>query len=193
LTITVAGGGGTVSYRWKSSDGDISPVKTVSFTGPGAKTVSSSWTVDASTVPTHAGWSSIELVDPSPGSSGPTAEPATFAFTCPNDDDVEAIGFGIGGSDADCSIAKNLRTFDPTDPIRMVANYWPSLQAGTIVTFSLTRDGVLVDGYPVTTTLDVSTKCVHGNISNGHLTTGHYRLDVAPDTARGIVGEFDVR
>jgi len=192
-TISVTGGGGMVSYRWRSSDGDVSAVDSVSFTGPGSQTVSSTWTVDAATLPTHAGWSSIELVDPTPGSSTPTAAPAAFAFTCPEDDDIEAIGFGIGGSDADCSIAKSLRTFTSTDHIRMVANYWPSLRAGTVVTFSLRREGVLVDGYPVTATYDVSTKCVHGNVSNGHLAAGHYRLDVEPDTARAVGGEFDVQ
>ena len=82
---------------------------------------------------------------------------------------------------------------DGPDHIRMVANYWPSLQAGTVVVFSLRREGVLVDGYPVTTKLDVSTKCVHGNVSNGHMAVGHYRLDVEPDTARAIAAEFDVR
>lgn len=192
-TITVVGGSGSVSYRWRSSDGDVSPVKSVSFTKPGSMIVSSTWTVDAAALPTHAGWSSIELVDPAPGSSTPSAAPAAFAFTCPKDDDIEAIGFGIGGSDADCSIAKNLRTFTSTDHIRMVANYWPSLRAGTVVTFSLRRDGVLVEGYPVTVTYDASTKCVHGNVSNGHLAAGHYRLDVEPDTARAVGGEFDVR
>lgn len=192
-TITVAGGPGSVAYRWKSSDGDTSPLKKVSFTGPGSQTVTSSWTVDASTVVTHAGWSSIEIVDPAPSSSAPAVAPATFAFTCPEDDDIEAIGLGIGGSDADCSIGKDLRTFNPTDHIRMVANFWPSLAAGTLVTVSLTRDGAPVDPYPVKVPLDVATKCVHGNVSNGSMAAGHYHLDVAPDTARGIGVDFDVR
>ena len=123
----------------------------------------------------------------------PSSVPSAATPRVQDDNDIEAIGFGIGGSDADCSIAKPLETFTSTDHIRMVASYWPSLQAGTVVTFSLTREGSLIDGYPVTTTLDVATKCVHGNISNGHLVAGHYRLDVAPDTARAISAEFDVR
>ena len=191
-TIT-ADGRGNVAYRWRSSDGDVSPVEAVAFAGPGSLIVSSSWTVDASKVPTHAGWSSIEVVDAAPGAPPPTAEPAAFTFTCPDDDDVEAIGFGIGGSDADCSIAKALDTFRPDDHIRMVANYWPSLQAGTVVTFRLTQGRTVVDGYPVTVTLHDSTQCVRGSVSNGHLAPGHYRLDVEPDTARAIGGEFDVR
>ena len=191
-TITVTGQG-DVAYRWRSSDGDVSPVDRVSFAGPGSMTVSSTWTVDAGTVPTHAGWSSFELVDPALVLAAPSAARATFTFTCPTDDDIEAIGFGIGGSDADCSIAKHLDTFTDSDEIRVVASFWPSLPAGTTVTIRLTRAGTIVDGYPVTTHLDVSTKCVHGNVSNGNLAAGHYRLDVEPDTARGIGGEFDVR
>ncbi|MEA2606859.1 MAG: hypothetical protein QOI00_1616 [Chloroflexota bacterium] len=188
-------GDGDLSYRWRSSDGDVSPVKVVSFKRSTSMTVSSTWTVDPKSVPTHAGWSSIELIDPAPGSSDvmPTAEPAAFAFTCPTDNDVEAIGFGIGGSDADCSIKKHLKTFDPNDRIRAVANYWPSLRAGTTVTFSLSRDGVLVQGYPIDAKFDTSTRCVFGNVSTGDMPAGTYRLVVEPDTARAVSGTFDVR
>jgi hypothetical protein len=193
-TITAVGDG-DVSYRWLSSDGDVSAMKSVVFKGASAMTVSADWTVDAKTLPTHAGWSTIELVNPTPGSSAawPEATPAPFAFTCSDDNDIEAIGFGIGGSDEDCSIAKHLDTFDPTDHIRMVADWWPSLVAGTKVTFSLTRDGVTVKGYPATFTYAVSTKCVHGNVSTANMLAGTYRLDIEPDTARAISGTFDVR
>jgi hypothetical protein len=30
-------------------------------------------------------------------------------------------------------------------------------------------------------------------VSQGYLAPGHYRLDLAPDTARAIGGEFDVK
>ena len=191
--ISVAGAG-TVSYKWVSSDGDASDVKTLTFARSGSQDVTSTWTVNRDTVPTHAGWSSVDIVSPaSPATNGSPTSQAAFVFTCDADDDIEAIGFGIGGSDADCSIAKNARTFAPTDPVRMVANWWPSLASGTVVTIRLTRDGELVDGYPVTTTLNVSTKCIHGAVSQGFLAAGHYRLDAAPDTARAIGGEFDVK
>ena len=191
--ISVAGSG-TVSYKWISSDGDASEVKTLTFPGTGSQDVTSTWTVNRDTVPTHAGWSSIDIISPASAAanSSPSAQ-AAFVFTCDADDDVEAIGFGIGGSDADCSIAKNARTFAPTDPVRMVANWWPSLASGTIVTIRLTRNGELVDGYPVTTNLHESTKCVHGPVSQGFLPVGHYRMDVMPDTARAIGAEFDVK
>jgi hypothetical protein len=195
FTATVdATGAGTATYRWLSSDGDASPPKTIAFERPGPVKVESTWTVNPRDTPTHAGWSSIELIDtPSTLNGGATSARADFAFTCDTDDDVEAIGFGIGGSDADCSIAKPMRTFAPTDPIRVVANWWPSLPAGTVVTIRLTREGEPVDGYPVTTSFKDSTKCVFGTVWEGILPVGHYRLEVAPDTARAIGGEFDVK
>ena len=193
-TVDAAGGEGTVSYRWLSSDGDASPTKTLHFDRPSTITQDSDWTVNPTSMPTHAGWSSIELIDtPSSLPDGATSARADFAFTCDTDDDVQAIGFGIGGSDADCSIAKSGRTFGSTDAVRMVANWWPSLAAGSVVTIRLTRDGKLVDGYPVTTNLHESTKCIHGSVSQGFLAVGHYRLEVAPDTARAVGGEFDVK
>jgi hypothetical protein len=193
-TVDATGGEGTVSYRWLSSDGDASPTKTLHFDRPGTITQESDWTVNPTSMPTHAGWSSIELIDtPSSLPDGETSARADFVFTCDTDDDIEAIGFGIGGSDADCSIAKNGRTFASTDPVRMVANWWPSVATGTVVTIRLTRDGELVDGYPVTTNLHESTHCIHGAVSQGFLAVGHYRIDLAPDTARAINGEFDVK
>lgn len=192
--ISVAGGAGSVAFKWISSDGDASDMKTMAFAGPGSQVVTSTWTVDRDTVPTHAGWSSVEIISPtSPSASSFPSAQAPFVFTCDADDDIEAIGFGIGGSDADCSIAKNARTFAPTDPVRMVANWWPSLAAGTVVTVRLERDGELVDGYPVTSTFHELTKCVHGTVSRGFLAPGHYRIDLAPDTARAIGGDFDIK
>ena len=193
-TITAIGAG-DVSYRWRSSDGDVSPVKSVTFKGAPTMTVSATWTVDAKGLPTHAGWSTIELINPTPGSSlvWPEATPAPFAFTCNSDNDIEAIGFGIGGSDEDCSIKEHLETFDSNDRIRVVADWWPSLKAGTTVTFSLSHDGVLVEGYPLHEKYDVSTKCVHGNVSPGFLPAGSYRLDIEPDAARAVSGTFTVR
>jgi hypothetical protein len=192
--LTTSGGPGTVAYRWVSSDGDTSPTKTIDVKDGAPTTISSTWTVDRTTMPTHAGWSSIELVGPPSGTpEAAKAARADFVFTCDADDDIEAIGFGIGGSDADCSIKTIRKSFGTTDPIRVVANWWPSLADGTVVTIRLTREGTLVAGYPVTTNLHESTKCVHGPVSQGYLAPGHYRLDLAPDTARAIGGEFDVK
>ena len=193
--ITVAGSGGKVSFKWVSSDGDVSSVETHTFTEPGSFDVSTGWTVDEATVPGGAGWSSIEIVDPI-GSGSLTASPhASFTFTCDDSQWLATIGFGIGGSDADCSIAKAKRTFFTTDKVRVVVTWSPSLRAGTVATFTLSRDGVVVDGYPAHVTYDVSTKCIHGNVSQGGGTAvaGHYRVEISTDTARAVSGEFDVK
>ena len=192
--ITVAGGSGTVRFKWVSSDGDESPVATKNFSGPGSYDSSTTWTVDEATVPSGAGWSSIEIVDPVGPGSLTASDHASFTFTC-GDSGFETIGFGIGGSDADCSILKPGRTFATTDKIRVVATWSPSLRAGTVVTFTLWRDDIVVDGYPAHVTYNVSTKCVHGNVSQGGGTAavGHYRFEASPDTARAVSGEFDVK
>ena len=192
--IAVAGNGGKVSFKWVSSDGDVSSVESHTFTEAGSYDVSTGWTVDAATVPSGSGWSSIEVVDPVGTGSHTVSPHASFTFTC-DDSGFETIGFGIGGSDADCSIAKPARTFATTDKIRMVATWSPSLRAGTVATITLSRDGAVVDGYPVHITYDVSTKCVHGNVSQGGKTAlaGHYRFEISPDTARAVSGEFDVK
>jgi hypothetical protein len=191
--ITVAGGAGDVSFTWISSDGDVSPVKTIVFTGPGSTDVTSDWTVSKADVPSSSGWSSIEITDPvGAAAEARSSAHADFSFNC-DDSGYEAIGFGLGGSDADCSITSPGTTFATTDRIRVDADWSPSLQAGTIVTFKLTRDGSMVDGYPAETHLTEPTKCVHGIVSPRDLPVGHYRLDVVPDTSRPIAGEFDVK
>jgi hypothetical protein len=145
--IQVAGGPGKVSYRWASSDGERSPVQTLEFTASEKLEVSSSWTVDRTTVPTHAGWSSIEITDPAAGDAADRQSPhADYVFTCDSDNDIEAIGFGLGGSDADCSLTSPARTFAPDDPIRVDADWFPSLPAGTVVTMRLTRGGTWLRG-----------------------------------------------
>ena len=192
--VSVTGGPGTVTYRWVSSDGDRSPSETLEFDGPGSKDVSSTWTVDPASMPTHAGWSSIEIVEPSSAlASAADSSHADFSFTCDTDADIESIAFGLTGSDADCAVDAPSHTFAPADPIHMVATYSPALSAGTVVTVRLTRGDILVDGYPVTIPLDVATKCVFGSVTPGTLPAGHYRLDVIPDTARAVTGEFDTK
>lgn len=153
--------------------------------------VHSTWQVDAKRLPTHAGWSSIQIDDPPttlPG--GPTATRAAFAFTCDTDNDIESLTFGLGSS-GDCGVANAAQSFTASDTIRVVATWEPALSAGTVVTFDLTKDGQSVDGFPTGTTLDKSATCVRLHIAPG-LDPGRYRLDVEPNTARAIGGDFDI-
>jgi hypothetical protein len=139
--------------------------------------------------------SSAVTTSTAPSTTAPT-EPATASTKPayspdPNYSGFETIGFGLGGSQ--CTIATQMRTFAPDDPIRVNAEYTPSLPAGTVVTIHLSRDGTEVGGYPQTVTFKTATKCVYGSISPGTLPAGHYRLEVVPDSAPAISGEFDTK
>ena len=114
----------------------------------------------------------------------------TFSLD-PNYSGYEIIGFGLGGSE--CTIDTLMWTFAPDDPIRVNAEYKPSLPAGTTVTIHLTRDGIEVPGYPQTVTFKMATNCVYGNVSPGTLPPGHYRWEVVPDSAPAISAEFDTK
>lgn len=70
-------------------------------------------------------------------SAGPAAT-ATHSLD-PNYSGFEMIAFGTGGPE--CTLVKKARTFTPDDPIRVTAQYAPSLVAGTVVTIRRLRDG----------------------------------------------------
>ena len=118
----------------------------------------------------------------------PTAS-TTPAFSLdPNYSGYEMLGFGLGGSQ--CTIDTLMRTFAPDDPIRVNADYIPSLPAGTTVTIHLTRDGIEVPGYPVSVTYETGTDCVHGSVSPGTLPPGRYHWEAVPDSAPAVGGDF---
>lgn len=71
--ISVAGGGGTVSYRFLRSDGASAPVRTQTFDGPGSADVETTWTRGEG-----SGWQQLEILDPHPARS----RQATFTVTC---------------------------------------------------------------------------------------------------------------
>ena len=125
-----------------------------------------------------------------PDAQSATASPSANLTMDPNYSGLEMMGFGIGGSE--CALDQMARTFAPDDAIRMTAEYTPGLRVGTSVTIRLLRDGTQVDGYPVEVHFASETRCVFGNVSPGTLPAGHYRLEVAPDTAPTIGAEFDV-
>ena len=71
--ISVAGGGGTVTYRLVRSDGASPLVKTLRFEGPGSLEISETWARGEG-----SGWEQIEILDPHPLRSAQ----ATFTITC---------------------------------------------------------------------------------------------------------------
>jgi hypothetical protein len=75
--ISVAGGGGTVSYRFARSDGASAPIQTLSFSRPGSQDVQTTWTLGGPGF-TYSGWQAIETFDPQPMSS----ERANFTIIC---------------------------------------------------------------------------------------------------------------
>jgi len=75
--ISVAGGGGTVSYKWIRNDGASAPVETLMFAGPGSKEISTTWYIGASGM-TYSGWQAIEIFDP----QSLISEHADFKIQC---------------------------------------------------------------------------------------------------------------
>ncbi len=75
--ISVAGGGGTVSYKWIRNDGASAPVETLTFDGPSSKEVNTTWYIGASGM-TYSGWQAIEIFDP----QSLTSEHADFKIQC---------------------------------------------------------------------------------------------------------------
>jgi hypothetical protein len=144
--------------------------------GPAAPSASPSPIVTIATATTKT------AAAPSTASTGP-------AFSLdPNYSGYETLDVGLGGSQ--CTIDTQMRTFAPDDPVRVNANYTPSLPAGTTVTIHLTRDGIEVPGYPVTVTYETATNCVYGDVSPGTLPPGRYRWEAVPDSAPTIAAEF---
>lgn len=125
---------------------------------------------------------------PVPTASGtPASTPTpTLHSVDPNYSGFETIAFGTGGTK--CTLAKIASTFAPGDPIRVNAEYTPSLPAGTVVTVDLARDGTEVPGYPQIVTFETATHCIYGSISPGTLPAGHYHLNIVPDAAVPTIG-----
>ncbi|MEA2620214.1 MAG: hypothetical protein QOC97_987, partial [Chloroflexota bacterium] len=103
---------------------------------------------------------------------------------------IESVGFGTGGTDCDLTTVGS--TFRPTDPIRSVARFSPELPAGTIVTMRLSLGGKELEAYRETLTLDTSSGCISGLVSDIPLAAGHYEWDVSPNKGPDGIGEFDI-
>jgi len=61
--ISVASGGGIVSYKWIRNDGASAPVETLTFTGPGSQEVEITWYIGEAGM-NYSGWQAIEVLDP---------------------------------------------------------------------------------------------------------------------------------
>jgi hypothetical protein len=75
--ISVAGGGGTVSFKFLRNDGASAPVQTLNFDGPGSKEVTATWQIGGPGF-NYKGWEAIQIYDPNDMQS----EHATFAIQC---------------------------------------------------------------------------------------------------------------
>ena len=64
--ISVAGGGGTVSYKFLRSDGASAPVQALQFSEPGSKDIRTTWRLGAATpnFQPYEGWQSVKIFDP---------------------------------------------------------------------------------------------------------------------------------
>jgi hypothetical protein len=75
--ISVAGGSGTVSYKFIRSDGASAPVQTLNFASPGSRDIQTTWTLGG-TGQTYSGWEAIQIFDPVQQQSNH----ATFRIAC---------------------------------------------------------------------------------------------------------------
>lgn len=75
--ISVAGGGGTVSYKFLRSDGANAPVQTAAFDGPGSQGVKTTWQLGGAGM-VFEGWQQIQTFDPEER----TSPRARFSIRC---------------------------------------------------------------------------------------------------------------
>jgi len=78
--ISVAGGSGTVSYKFLRSDGALAPVQSIHFNEPGSKKITNTWTLGAATprFQPYSGWQAIQTFDPVESQS----QKASFNIHC---------------------------------------------------------------------------------------------------------------
>jgi len=74
----VAGGGGTVTYKFLRSDGATAPAKTLTFTGPGTQAIETTWTLGGATLREYSGWQAAQITAPDDW----TTDKAAFRITC---------------------------------------------------------------------------------------------------------------
>jgi len=68
----------TVRYRWIRSDGAIAPIKSITFTAAGTKTVTTTWTLGGASLPAYSGWEAVKILVP----VTLTSNKAAFTLKC---------------------------------------------------------------------------------------------------------------
>ena len=76
--IITAKKAGRVQYKWIRSDNANAPVKTLNFTAPGSKAISTTWTLGGAALPTYNGWEAIQIIYP----HKVTSNRAAFKLRC---------------------------------------------------------------------------------------------------------------
>jgi hypothetical protein len=107
-----------------------------------------------------------------------------------NGPELQAVGFGTGGSG--CDLANVGSSFAVGVAIRDVLTVEPALQPGAVVTITTERNGTELVDLHETITIEEPAPCIYGTMPS--LDPGHYRVvyDVQPRSMPAISGEFDV-
>lgn len=80
--ITVAGGGGTVWYRFVSDKNKITTLKSLKFESPGTKDVSTIWKFGGPTHPSPTGTFTIEVISPVDNQVEKRSDPVRYNVEC---------------------------------------------------------------------------------------------------------------
>ena len=122
--------------------------------------------------------------------AGPLIATAILDQSGSSGPDIQAIGFGTGGSG--CTLTNVASSFPLGVPIRDVVTFSPALPAGGTVTIKLSENGTELVALRDPTKVGAPAACVSGTLSPPG--AGHYRVEAeaSPSTMRPISGEFDV-
>ncbi len=103
--------------------------------------------------------------------------------------DLTSVGFGTGGDR--CTLEGSASTFPAGVTIRTVLTVEPALPAGSTITVTVEKDGVVLED-PQTITMSEPAPCMFGTLPD--LEAGHYRMTyrISPSSMPPVTGEFEV-
>jgi hypothetical protein len=101
-----------------------------------------------------------------------------------------AIYVGTGG--IDCDLTDTGDTFPVGTEVRVIANFSPSLPAGSTVSINVERDGTDLPDEHIVLDVDTEANCIHGTFP--FLEPGHHVVRYESDALAGpgISAEFDI-